>query len=88
MGMNKLRVNVASWPALATSDGTLFSFIALEFRLIYHPCHLFQESVLKSNTNELSDFNGKGGNPTVHGVLGKIKFPYPSGPLIKVLTNA
>ena len=87
MGMNKLMVDVASWPALAASDGKRFSFIALGFRLVCHPCHLFQESVMKSNANELSEFNGKGGIPTVHGVLGKIKFPYPSDPLIKVLTN-
>jgi hypothetical protein len=85
--MNKLMVDVASWPALAASDGKLFSFIALGFRLVCHPCHLFQESVMKSNANELSEFNGKGGIPTVHGVLGKIKFPCPSDPLIKVLTN-
>lgn len=80
-------VNVANWPALAASDGKRFSFIALGFRLVCHPCHLFQESVMKSNANELSEFNGKGGIPTVHGVLGKIKFPSPSDPLIKVLTN-
>jgi hypothetical protein len=39
------------------------------------------------NIKEFSEFNGKGGNPTVHGVLGKIKFPGLSDPLIKVLTN-
>ncbi len=85
--MNKLMADVTSWPALATADGTRFSFIALGFRLICHPCRLYQESVLKSNTKELSKFNGKGGNPPVHGVLGKIKFPGTSAPLIKVLTN-
>lgn len=87
MGMNKLMAGVASWPALAASDGTRFSFIALGFHLICHPSHLFQGSVVKSNTKELSEFNGKDGNSTVHGVLGKIKFPGPSDPPIKVLTS-
>ena len=87
MDMNKQMLEMASWPVLAISDGTRFSFIASGFHLICHPCHLFQESVLNSNTKEFSEFNGKGGNPTVHGVFGKIKFSGPSAPLIKVLTN-
>lgn len=87
MGMSKLMIDVASWPALASSDGMRFPFIEPGFHLICHPCHLFQERVLKSDTKEFSEFNGKGGNPPVHGVLRKINFSTASDPLIKVLAD-
>lgn len=87
MVMNQQMLGMASWPALAISDGVRFSFIASGFHLICHPCHLFQESVLNSNTKEFSEFNGKGDNSPVHGVLRKIDFSMQSEPIIKVLTD-
>ena len=78
---------MASWPALAVSDGIGLSFIKPRLHLICHPCHYYEESFLNSNTKRFSKLNGKGGNPPVQGVLGKIDFSTPSDPLIKVLAD-
>ncbi len=78
---------VAIWPSLATTAGMGFTLIARGIYLVCHPCHCFEEKILNSDAKRISTLCGKGGNPPVHGVLGKLDFPTPSDPFIKVLAD-
>lgn len=87
MDMKKLMSEGAIWPSLAIFAGMRSPLMGLRIRLICHRCHCFEESILYSDAKRFSKHCGKGGNPPVHGVLGKIDFSTPSNPLIKVLVD-
>ena len=87
MDMTKLQPQMEVWPSLASTVAMSFTLIAFGIDWICHPCHSSEESILQSTSKRFTKLSGRGGNPPVHGVLGKIDFSNPSDPLIKVLTN-
>jgi len=68
-------------PSLATVDGVRFSKNDAGVGVICHPCHWFEESIVKDlSTKRFLQLAGKGGNLPVQGVLGKTGSTSPRPP--------